>query len=210
MATSNCCTRRAARAASSFDHDPHLAILTVSDKSSRGEREDAGGPAIREALSDRRTSSSSTIGSCPTSSTTSPRRCSTCSERDDVDLILTTGGTGLAPRDVTPQATLGAIEYEVPGIAEAMRAESLQGHAGGDAVARCGRGAARTLIVNLPGSPKAVRETLAVIVPALAPRGQHAQGRSRRALAARARHAARRSRRTCSGVDAAQAHSAVG
>jgi molybdenum cofactor synthesis domain-containing protein len=89
------------------------------------------------------------------------------SERSDVDLILTTGGTGLAPRDVTPQATLGAIEYEVPGIAEAMRAESLK-------VTRAGmlsRGVAGVrrgvLIVNLPGNPSAVRENLSVIATAL-------------------------------------------
>jgi molybdenum cofactor synthesis domain-containing protein len=89
------------------------------------------------------------------------------SERPDVDLILTTGGTGLAPRDVTPQATLGTIEYEVPGIAEAMRAASLAV----TPAAMLSRAVAgvrnRTLIVNLPGSPKGVRETLAVILPAL-------------------------------------------
>ena len=82
------------------------------------------------------------------------------SERADVDLILTTGGTGLAPRDVTPQATLRSIDYEVPGIAEAMRAASLQVTPMG----MLSRGVAgvrkRTLIVNLPGNPKAVRENL--------------------------------------------------
>jgi molybdenum cofactor synthesis domain-containing protein len=84
-----------------------------------------------------------------------------------VGLILTSGGTGLAPRDRTPQATSAVLDYEVPGIAEAMRAASM-------AVvktAMLSRAVAgvrdRTLIVNLPGSPKAVRETLAVILPAL-------------------------------------------
>jgi molybdenum cofactor synthesis domain-containing protein len=145
-----------------------LAIVTVSDKSSRGEREDAGGPAIRETLEalgvpisvveyrivadDRHEISEALFH---------------LSERSDVDLILTTGGTGLAPRDVTPQATLGAIDYEVPGIAEAMRAESLKVTPAGmlsRAVAGVRRG---ILIVNLPGNPKAVRENLSVIAPAL-------------------------------------------
>jgi molybdopterin adenylyltransferase len=145
-----------------------LAILTVSDKAARGEREDAGGPAIREALdasgvetevvdyrivADEEHDISEALFHL--------------SERADVDLILTTGGTGLAPRDVTPQATLGAIEYPVPGIAEAMRAASLQVTPAGmlsRGVAGVRRG---TLIVNLPGNPKAVRENLSVIAAAL-------------------------------------------
>lgn len=143
-----------------------VAILTVSDKSSRGEREDLGGPAIREVLQgpevefvDYRV--------VPDEQHTIAEALFHLSERDDVDLVLTTGGTGLAPRDVTPQATLGTIEYEVPGIAEAMRAESLRVTPMG----MLSRGVAgvrrKTLIVNLPGSPKAVRETLAAIAPAL-------------------------------------------
>jgi molybdopterin adenylyltransferase len=145
-----------------------LAILTVSDKASRGEREDAGGPAICETLdasgvetevvdyrivADEEHDISEALFHL--------------SERADVDLILTTGGTGLAPRDVTPQATLGAIEYPVPGIAEAMRAASLQVTPAGmlsRGVAGVRRG---TLIVNLPGNPKAVRENLSVIAAAL-------------------------------------------
>jgi molybdopterin adenylyltransferase len=145
-----------------------LAILTVSDKASRGEREDAGGPAICETLdasgvetevvdyrivADEEHDISEALFHL--------------SERADVDLILTTGGTGLAPRDVTPQATLGAIEYAVPGIAEAMRAASLQVTPAGmlsRGVAGVRRG---TLIVNLPGNPKAVRENLSVIAAAL-------------------------------------------
>jgi molybdenum cofactor synthesis domain-containing protein len=89
------------------------------------------------------------------------------SKRADVDLILTTGGTGLAPRDVTPQATLGAIEYEVPGIAEAMRAASLKVTPAGmlsRAVAGVLHG---KLIINLPGNPRAVRENLHAIAAAL-------------------------------------------
>jgi molybdenum cofactor synthesis domain-containing protein len=145
-----------------------LAILTISDKSSRGERDDRGGPAIREALA----SASLEVTEVdyrvvPDEEQQIGEALFHLSERDDVDLILTTGGTGLAPRDVTPQATQRMLEYEVPGIAEAMRAASLQVTPAG----MLSRGVAgvrrRTLIINLPGSPKAVRETLAVILPAL-------------------------------------------
>ena len=145
-----------------------VAILTVSDKASHGEREDASGPAIREALAaagldvtvvDYRVIADDAQAIA--------EALFHLSERSDVDVILTTGGTGLAPRDVTPQATLGAIEYEVPGIAEAMRAASLKVTPAGmlsRAVAGVRR---RTLIVNLPGNPKAVRENLSVIAAAL-------------------------------------------
>jgi molybdenum cofactor synthesis domain-containing protein len=148
-----------------------IAIVTVSDKASRGEREDAGGPAIRDTLS-----------SCgvafievdyrvvPDEEQLIGEALFHLSERTDVDMILTTGGTGLAPRDVTPQITLRSIEYEVPGIAEAMRTASLRVTPMG----MLSRGVAgvrkRTLIINLPGNPKAVRENLAAVTDAL----QHA------------------------------------
>jgi molybdopterin adenylyltransferase len=145
-----------------------LAIVTVSDKASRGEREDAGGPAIRDALLAAGAAFSEVeYRIIADEEQQISEALFHLSERADVDLILTTGGTGLAPRDVTPQATLGAIDYEVPGIAEAMRAESLKVTAAGmlsRGVAGVRRG---TLIVNLPGNPKAVRENLAVIAPAL-------------------------------------------
>ena len=90
------------------------------------------------------------------------------SDRDDVNLIITTGGTGLGPRDNTPEATLRVIEREVPGVAEAMRAESLKI----TKMAMISRGVcgvrSGTLIINLPGSPKAVTESFAVIKPVLA------------------------------------------
>ena len=90
------------------------------------------------------------------------------SARDDVNLIITTGGTGLGPRDNTPEATLRVIEREVPGVAEAMRAESLKV----TKMAMISRGVcgvrSGTLIINLPGSPKAVTESFAVIKPVLA------------------------------------------
>jgi len=145
-----------------------LAIITISDKASRGERDDAGGPAIRESLA--------SLGVDVTEVeyrivADDEHQISEAlfhlTERQDVDLVLTTGGTGLAPRDVTPQATLHAIDYEVPGIAEAMRSASLKVTPAGmlsRAVAGVRRG---TLIINLPGNPKAVRENLGAIAAAL-------------------------------------------
>ena len=148
-----------------------VAIVTISDKASTGERPDAGGPAIREALAEHGIEfSEMDYRVVPDQEQLIGEVLFHLSERSNVDLILTTGGTGLAPRDVTPQATLGAIDYEVPGIAEAMRAASLQVTPAG----MLSRGVAgvrrRTLIINLPGNPKAVRENLAAIAPAL----QHA------------------------------------
>jgi molybdopterin adenylyltransferase len=148
--------------------DIRLAIVTVSDKASRGERADAGGPAIRETLE----SLGVPIAVVDYRVVADEEQLIAealfhLTERSDIDLILTTGGTGLAPRDVTPQATLGAIEYEVPGIAEAMRAASLKVTAAGmlsRAVAGVRRG---KLIVNLPGNPKAVRENLQAIAAAI-------------------------------------------
>jgi molybdenum cofactor synthesis domain-containing protein len=144
------------------------AILTISDKASAGQRADLSGPAVREALLaagleialvDERV--------VPDEQLHIAEALFHLSERADVDLILTTGGTGLAPRDVTPQATLETIDYEVPGIAEVMRAESVRVTPAG----MLSRGVAGvrhgTLIINLPGSPKAVRETIAVIAAAL-------------------------------------------
>ena len=145
-----------------------LAILTVSDKSSRGEREDAGGPAIRETLESTGVAIDVVdYRVIPDIQDQIVESLFQLAERPDVDLIVTTGGTGLAPRDVTPQATLEAIDYEVPGIAEAMRAASLRVTPAG----MLSRGIAgvrrKTLIVNLPGNPKAVRENLSAIAPAL-------------------------------------------
>jgi molybdopterin adenylyltransferase len=145
-----------------------VAIVTVSDKAAAGEREDAGGPAIREALAaDGIEFIEVDYRVVPDEEQLIGEALFHLSERSDVDLILTTGGTGLAPRDVTPQITRHSIDYEVPGIAEAMRAASLRVTAAG----MLSRGIAgvrrRTLIINLPGNPKAVRENLAAITAAL-------------------------------------------
>ena len=145
-----------------------LAIVTISDKASRGEREDAGGPAIRESLASLGVDMTEVeYRVIADDEHEIAEALFHLTQRPDVDLILTTGGTGLAPGDVTPQATLHAIDYEVPGIAEAMRAASLNVTPAG----MLSRGLAGvrggTLIINLPGNPKAVRENLAAIAAAL-------------------------------------------
>ncbi len=142
------------------------AILTVSDRSSRGEREDLSGKVLEEVLE--------SSGFIVAEREVVPDDLEAVTEAllrfvDElkVDLVLTTGGTGMSPRDITPEATLKVIQKQVPGMAEAMRAFSLKKtpHA---MLSRaiCGiRG--NTLIVNLPGSPTGARENLGVILPAL-------------------------------------------
>lgn len=141
------------------------AILTMSDKGARGEREDKSGEAIREMLAGIADIVHYEI--IPDEREIIRDRLIRLSDELNVELIATTGGTGVSPRDVTPDATMDVIDRELPGMAEAMRAESLKKtpHA---MISRavCGiRG--KTLIINLPGSPKAVRENLAVVLPAI-------------------------------------------
>ena len=141
-------------------------IITVSDRCYRGEREDLSGPALAEALEqagyelltpvlvpdEQPQIEAALLGACAA----------------DAALVLTTGGTGFAPRDVTPEATLAVCEKLVPGIPEAMRAASLQI----TPRAMLSRAAAgirgRSLIVNLPGSPRAALENLEPVLPAIA------------------------------------------
>ncbi|TAL24133.1 MAG: MogA/MoaB family molybdenum cofactor biosynthesis protein [Nitrospirae bacterium] len=137
------------------------AILTLSDKGSRGEREDLSGASIEEMLI--------SIAGVIKHYEILPDEKALIKERlieysGKVDLILTTGGTGLSPRDVTPEATLEVIDREIPGIAEAMRIEGLK-ETRRAMLSRAVAGVrGRTLIINLPGSPKAVKENLAVIL----------------------------------------------
>jgi len=144
-----------------------VGILTISDRSARGERADASGPVIREFALARLATEIAAEAVIPDDFATIRDTLIEWCDARHLDLILTTGGTGFAPRDVTPEATRAVIEREAPGLAEAMRAASLKvtPHA---MLSRavCGlRG--RTLIVNLPGSPKAVKENLETIAPAL-------------------------------------------
>ena len=142
------------------------AIITLSDKGSAGEREDESGQTIRELIAGL-DASAVHYEILPDEKSRIIETLKRLSDSGNIDLIITTGGTGVAPRDVTPDATLAVIDRVLPGMAEAMRAESLKKtpHA---MISRAVAGIRKqTLIVNLPGSPKAVRENLSVILPAL-------------------------------------------
>jgi molybdopterin adenylyltransferase len=142
-----------------------VALVVLSDRVSKGDRKDESLAAMRASLptdfdvvlervlpDERNVIEATLVELC---------------DRGDVEFIVTSGGTGLTQRDVTPQATLAIADYQVPGLAEAMRAASIQKVP----TAMLSRAVAavrgRTLIVNLPGSPKGARETLAVIAPVL-------------------------------------------
>ena len=141
-----------------------VAILTLSDKGSKGERKDTSGPAIEELIKKIGTE----VISCdilPDEKSKIKRKLISLCKK--ADLILTTGGTGVSPRDVTPDSTLEVIKYEIPGMAEAMRRESLK-KTPRAMISRAVAGVrGETLIINLPGSPRAVKENLAVILPVL-------------------------------------------
>jgi len=140
-------------------------ILTISDKGAAGERDDTSGAAIRELLEPIATIDRYEI--IPDEQATIRAHLEEWADAGKLDLIVTTGGTGLGPRDVTPEATREVLAYEVPGLAEAMRAEGLK-HTPMSMLSRAVAGVrGRTLIVNLPGSPKGVRENLSVILPVL-------------------------------------------
>ncbi len=150
----------------SSEYQHKAAVVTISDKASQGLREDVSGPVIKKLLTG--------IGIEITQSLVVPdemdqitgalkRLC----DSNEVSLVLTSGGTGLSPRDITPEATMQVIERQVPGMAEAMRAEGLK-HTPRAMLSRglVGiRGAC--LIINLPGSPKGAQENLETVLPAL-------------------------------------------
>ena len=145
-----------------------VGILTISTKGAVGQREDTSGDAIRELVTAPPLSAAiHERGIVPDDRAAIEATLRHWSDDLRLNLVLTTGGTGLSPTDVTPEATLAVIERLVPGLAEAMRLESLRHTPMAmltRAVAGC-RGA--TLIINLPGSPKGVRECLSAILPAL-------------------------------------------
>lgn len=142
-----------------------IGIITASDKGSRGEREDISGRTIEMVLSGLGLVKHYVI--VPDERQALSREIIHMVDDLNIDLVLTTGGTGFGPRDVTPEATLAVIDRHVPGIPEAMRAKSLEK----TSRAMLSRAVAgirgRTLIINLPGSPKGVQECLEVVLPAL-------------------------------------------
>ena len=141
-------------------------ILTISDRSSHGEREDASGPALKQQIMNQYWEVSK-MEIIPDDYKTIKNLLSKWADSGDLDVILTTGGTGFGARDITPEATQAVIERLTPGLAEAMRAASLKitPHA---MLSRSIVGIRkRTLIVNFPGSPKAAIENLAIILPVL-------------------------------------------
>jgi molybdenum cofactor synthesis domain-containing protein len=142
-----------------------VAVVTVSDRSARGEREDRSGPALAEAAEadGARVVRREVVPDDPDA--LAALLAALCDAPDAPDLVVTTGGTGLGPRDRTPEATAAACERLVPGIAEALRAHSLAmtPHAMLSRAVAGVRG--RTLVVNLPGSPGGARDGWAVIAP---------------------------------------------
>ena len=144
----------------------NFGILTISDKGARGQRYDESGLTIRDRLS-LLDSDVVKYEIVPDEIDIITSKLSEWADKGGVDVILTTGGTGLSPRDITPEATLVAVDRVVPGLAEAIRAETFRK----TPFAILSRAMAgirgRCLIINLPGSPKAVRECLEVVLPVI-------------------------------------------
>ena len=143
-----------------------VGILTVTDRSSRGEREDLSGPALHKLVQVQKW----VLGAysiVPDEIEDIKKIMIEWVDKNKIDLILSTGGTGFAIRDITPEATLSVIDRQAPGLAEAMRTESLKitGHA---MLSRAVAGIRKSsLIINLPGSPKAAVENFAVVLPVI-------------------------------------------
>jgi molybdenum cofactor synthesis domain-containing protein len=142
------------------------AVITVSDKGAAGEREDLSGPIISDMLKEAAIEVVRTI-IIPDEREQIEQELIKCADDLDIALVVTTGGTGFAPRDVTPEATIAVCTRMTPGISEAMRAESLK--ITNRAVLTRQQAGIRggTLIINLPGSPKAAKENLAAVLPAI-------------------------------------------
>jgi len=143
-----------------------VAILTISDRSSAGQRADLSGPALEKLILEQGWQVAETA-ILPDDQEQIQTRLSAWADSGELDIILTTGGTGFSPRDVTPEATSAIIERPAPGLTEAMRAASLQvtPHA---MLSRAVSGIRRRcLIINLPGSPKGAIENLQVVISVL-------------------------------------------
>lgn len=143
-----------------------VGILTLSDKGARGEREDLSGVEIKRLVADI-PAEVKAYEVIPDEKFLIKDKLIEYADELGLDVIITTGGTGVSPRDVTPDATLEVIDKEIPGMAEVMRFESLK-KTPRAMISRAVVGLrGRTLIINLPGSPKGVRENLSAILPAI-------------------------------------------
>ncbi|MDY5613102.1 MogA/MoaB family molybdenum cofactor biosynthesis protein [Dysosmobacter sp.] len=144
----------------------HAAVLTVSDRSFRGERPDGGGPLVAEMLKNAGYEITLTA-IVPDEQAQIEEKLRQIADSGKVQLLVTTGGTGFAPRDVTPEATLAVCDRLTPGIPEAMRYASMQ-VTNRAMLSRAQAGIRKgTLIINLPGSPKAAKENLEAVLPAI-------------------------------------------
>lgn len=142
------------------------AVITVSDKGSQGLREDTGGPLVGQMLREAGFDVKYTV-IVPDEQPEIERVLKYCADELDIALTVTTGGTGFSPRDVTPEATLAVCNRMTPGIPEAMRYESLKITNRAMLTRQQAGIRGTTLIINLPGSPKAIHENFAVCLPAL-------------------------------------------
>lgn len=142
------------------------AVITVSDKGSQGLREDTGGPLVCQMLREAGYEIGYTA-IVPDEQPEIERELKYLADELDMALVVTTGGTGFSPRDVTPEATVAVCDRLAPGIPEAMRQESLKITNRAMLTRQQAGIRGRTLIINLPGSPKAIRENFAVVLPAL-------------------------------------------
>lgn len=150
-------------------------IITISDKGSRGEREDLSGREVKRLLEGLEVEVTASAIIPDEEAVIARTLIGYCDERK-LDLVITSGGTGLSPRDVTPEATRKVIDREIPGMAEAMRGESSK-QTPFAMLSRAVVGArGHTLIINLPGSPKAVRENLEVLLPVITHATEKLQG----------------------------------
>ncbi|GMO50781.1 MAG: MogA/MoaB family molybdenum cofactor biosynthesis protein [Treponemataceae bacterium] len=141
-------------------------IVTVSDKGARGEREDTAGPAIKLMLEGAGFSAQGIV-IVPDETELIKAALIEAADERRVNLVVTAGGTGFSPRDVTPEATLAVCERQAPGIPEAMRQESLKTTKRAMLTRAAAGIRGRTLIINLPGSEKGAKENLAAVLPAL-------------------------------------------
>ena len=143
-----------------------VAVITISDRGFRGEREDKSGPAVQEILK-KAGFSIAKAEILPDDQQLIATRLKYLADESCLDLVVTTGGTGVSPQDVTPEATLAVVDRQIPGMSEAMRAASLTKtpHAMLSRAVVGIRG--QTLVINLPGSVKAAQENLEVLIPTL-------------------------------------------